>query len=116
MSAATPYDRTLNCRTTTVTRFAGALINIKTLLHLAITIWCGVVVDRGAASRHRLTQHAYDRKVQRIELRWAQPVCRGERMDLRAPERLIGIDVADSNDAALIKEKALDPRCTVCNQ
>ncbi len=45
MGAATPYDRTLNCRTTTVTRFAGALINIKTLLHLAITIWCRVVVD-----------------------------------------------------------------------
>ena len=45
MGAATPYDRTLNCRTTTVTRFAGALIHIKTLLHLAVAIWCGVVVD-----------------------------------------------------------------------
>ena len=45
MGAATPYDRTLNCRTTTVARLTSALINIKTLLHLAITIWCRVVVD-----------------------------------------------------------------------
>jgi hypothetical protein len=45
MGTATPYDRTLNYRTTTVARFAGALINIKTLLHLAVAIWCGVVVD-----------------------------------------------------------------------
>jgi hypothetical protein len=116
MGAATPYDRTLNCRTTTVARFAGALINIKTLLHLAVAIWCGVVVDRRTAGGHRLTQHAYDRKVQRIELRWAQPVRRGERMDLRAPERLVGIDVADPNDASLIEQEALDPCCAVRNQ
>jgi hypothetical protein len=54
--------------------------------------------------------------VQRIELLGAQPVRRGERMDLCAPECLVGVDVADPNDAALIKEEALDPRCTVCNQ
>jgi hypothetical protein len=35
----------LNCGATTVARFTGALINIKTLLHLAVAIWCGVVVD-----------------------------------------------------------------------
>jgi hypothetical protein len=54
--------------------------------------------------------------VQRIELRWAQPVRRGKRMDFRAPERLIGVDVADPNDASLIEQEALDPCRAVRNE
>jgi hypothetical protein len=45
MGAATPYDRTLNRCTATVTWLTGALVNVKALLHLAVAIWCGVVVD-----------------------------------------------------------------------
>jgi hypothetical protein len=63
MGAATPHDRALNYCTTTVTWFAGALVDIKTLLHLAIAIWCRVVVDRGAAGGNGLAQHTNDRKV-----------------------------------------------------
>jgi hypothetical protein len=106
----------LNCGATTVARLTGALIDVESLLHLAVAIWRRVVVDRGAARRNGLAQHANNRKVQRIKLLGAQPVRRGERMDLCAPECLVGVDVADPNDAALIKEKALDPRCTVRNQ
>jgi hypothetical protein len=103
MRAATPNDRALNCCATTVTWLTSALIDVESLLHLTIAIWCRVIVDRGATSRHRLTQHAYDRKVKSFNLRRAQPVRRGERMDLRAPERFVGVDVADPNDAALIE-------------
>jgi hypothetical protein len=116
MGAAAPNDRALNCRTAPMTRLASALIDIESLLHLAITIWCGVVVNRRATSGNSLTQHTNNRKVQRIELCWAKPVRRGKRMDLRAPERLIGVDVADAHDAALIKQKALDPCGTVRNE
>jgi hypothetical protein len=37
-------------------------------------------------------------------------------MDLRAPERLVGIDVADPNDAALVKKQALDTCRPMPNQ
>jgi hypothetical protein len=46
MGAATSHDRALNCCATTVTWLTGALVDIKTLLHLAIAIWRRVVVDR----------------------------------------------------------------------
>jgi hypothetical protein len=68
-----------------VARLTGALIDVQSLLHLAVTIWCRVVVDRGAARSNGLAQHADDREVQRIKLLRAQPVRRGERMDLCAP-------------------------------
>jgi hypothetical protein len=116
MSAAPTNDRALNWGATSATRLTRALINVEPLLHFAVPIRCGVVVDRGAASVNRFAQHTHNRKVQRVELRWAQPICRGKRMDFRAPERLIGVDVADPNDAALIEQEALDPCCTVRNQ
>ena len=116
MRAATPNDRALNCRTAPVTWLAGALVDVKALLHLAIAIWCGVVVDRGAAGGNRLAQHADDREVQRVELRRAQPVRRGEWMDLCAPECLVGVDVADAHDAALVEEEALDACSAMRNE
>ncbi len=116
MGAATPYDRAVNRCTTTVTRLAGALVNVKTLLHLTIAIWGCVVVNRRATSGNGLAQHANDREVQRVNLSGAQRARRGQRMDLRAPERLVGIDVADPNDAALVKKKALDARSTMRNE
>jgi hypothetical protein len=116
VGAPPAYNYALNCGATTVARFTGALIDVQLLLHLAVAIWRRVIVDRGAARRNSLAQHADDCEVQRIELLWAQPVRRGERMDLCAPECLVGVDVADPNDAALIKKEALDPRCTVRNQ
>jgi hypothetical protein len=116
VSAATPNDRTVNRRTATVARLAGSLIDVKALLHLAIAIWGCVVVDRRAASGNGLAQHADDREVQRINLSGAQRARRGERMDLRAPERLVGIDVADAHDAALVKKQALDACRPMPNQ
>ena len=116
MGTATANDRALNCCTATVTWLTGALVDIETFLHPAIAIWCGVVVDRGAARRNCLAQHADDCKVQRVELRRAQPVRSGKRMDLRAPERLIGVDVANPNDAALVEEETLDARAAMRNE
>jgi hypothetical protein len=116
MGAATPNDRALNCCTTTATWLTGALVNVKALLHLAIAIWGCVVVNRRAASGNGLAQHANDREVQRVNLSGAQHICRGERMDLRAPECLVGVDVADPNDAALIEEETLDASPTMRNE
>jgi hypothetical protein len=45
MGAAPTNDRALNRGAASMTRLARALINIKSLLHLAVAIWCGVVVD-----------------------------------------------------------------------
>jgi hypothetical protein len=106
----------VNRRTATVARLAGSLIDVKALLHLAIAIWGCVVVDRGAASGNGLAQHADDREVQRVDLNWTQRARRGERMDLCAPERLVGVDVADAHDAALVKKQALDACRPMPNQ
>jgi hypothetical protein len=116
MGAATSNDRTVNRCATTVARLAGALIDVQALLHLTIAIWGCVVVNRRATSGNGLAQHADDRQVQRVNLSEAQRARRGERMNLRAPERLVGIDVAYPNDAALVEKEALNPRCTVRNQ
>jgi hypothetical protein len=116
MSAATTHDRAVNRCAAAVAWLTGALVDIKALLHLSIAIWGGVIVDRGTASGNGLAQHANDRKVQRVNLSGAQRARSGERMDLRAPERLVGIDVADPNDAALVKKKALDACRPMPNQ
>jgi hypothetical protein len=116
MGAATTHDRAVNRCAAAVAWLTGALVDIKALLHLTIAIWGGVIVDRRAASGNGLAQHANDREMQRIELRWAEFVGGGQRMDLRAPERLVGVDVADPNDAALVKKETLDARPTVRNQ
>jgi hypothetical protein len=116
MGAATAHDRTVNRRAAAVAWLTGALVDIKALLHLAVAIWCRVVVNRRAASGNGLAQHANDCTMQRFELHWAQFVGGGKGMDLRAPKRLVGIDVADPNDAALIEQETLDPCRTVRNQ
>jgi hypothetical protein len=86
MGAATSDDQTLNCRTTSATQFTCALIDIKTLLHLAVAIRCRVVINRGAAGVNRFAEYANDCMVEALNLRWAHFVRRGERMDLCAPE------------------------------
>jgi len=116
MSTATTHDRAVNRCAAAVAWLTGALVDIKSLLHLTIAIWGGVIVDRGAASGNGLAQHADDREVQRVDLRGAQRVRRGERMDLRAPKRLIGVDVADPNDEALVEQEALDACRPMPNQ
>jgi hypothetical protein len=116
MGAATTHDRTVNRRAAAAAWLTGALVDIKALLHLAVAIWCRVVVNRRAASGNGLAQHANDRKMQRIELRWAQFIGGGKRMDLRAPKRLVGVDVADPNDAALVEQETLDACPTARNQ
>jgi hypothetical protein len=54
--------------------------------------------------------------VKSLNLRRAQPVRRGERIDLCAPECFVGVDVADPNDAALIEQEALDACRPMPNQ
>jgi hypothetical protein len=116
MGAATTHDRAVNRCAATVAWLAGALVDIKALLHLTIAIWGGVIVDRRAASGNGFAQHADDREVQRVDLGGAQRVRRGKWMDPRAPKRLIGVDVADPNDAALVEQEALDACRPMPNQ
>ena len=40
---------------------------------------------------------------------WAQRCGNGERVELRTPERLINIDIAETGKEALIKKEALQP-------
>jgi hypothetical protein len=47
--------------------------------------------------------------VQPLNLCWAQGCGNGERVELRTPERLINIDIAETGKEALIKEEALQP-------
>jgi hypothetical protein len=47
--------------------------------------------------------------VQPLYLGWAQGCGNGERVELRTPERLINIDIAEAGKEALVKEEALQP-------
>ena len=57
MGAPPTNNYALNCGATTVARLTGALIDVESLLHLAVAIWRRVVVDRGAARRNGLAPH-----------------------------------------------------------
>ena len=84
-----------------------SLVHGEPLLHRAIAIRPGVVVDRRAARLNRLAQHADDRGVESLHLIATQRRPSGKRMEVRSPERLIGVDVPEAGDAALIEQRSL---------
>ena len=48
-----------------------------------------------------------DARVQALDLGAAQPAGRSQRMDARAEQRLVRVDVPDAGDAALVEQERL---------
>ena len=104
IDAASADDEPPNACAAGDTRGPLALIHGKPLLHRPVAIGSRVVVDRSAARLHRLAQDAHDRGVESLNLLAAQSCAGGERMEVRSPERLVGIDIPNAGDAALIEQ------------
>ena len=68
------------------------------------------VVDRGALRLQPLLQRRDDAVAQRRDLLAGEPARRAQRMDPGAEQRLVGVDVADAGDLALIEQERLDRR------
>ena len=68
------------------------------------------VVDRRPLGVDPGLQRLLDRVAQRLELPTRQPTGRTQRMDPGPEQRLVGVDVADAGDPALVEQKGLDRR------
>jgi len=67
-----------------------------------------IPVDAGPLGVNGGVQHDADRLVEQGDLAGAQAGGRAQRMDLRTPERLVGVDVADAGHDALVEQHGLD--------
>ena len=79
------------------------------LLHRAVAVRRGVVVDGGAAALDRLGQDRADRLEEVPLVRRPEGRGRAERVEPRLPQRLVGVDVADARDERLVEEERLQP-------
>ena len=101
--------RTTNRTSAAHARFATTLVDGESFLHASVPIWSRVVINRCATCLDRFAQHTHNRGVQPLNLDRAQGCGNSERVELRTPERLVNIDIAEAGKEALVKEEALQP-------
>ena len=89
---------------------AGALIHVEELLHLAVALGRGVVVDGRAAPLDALGEHLADGQVEAALVIRMKARGSAEWMQSGAPERLVRVDVADTGDERLVKQERLEAR------
>ena len=90
-------------------RLARALIDPQMLLHRAVALGRGVVVDRAAAPFDRLRQNVAQGPMQPANVVGAKSVRIAQRVQPRPPQRLVGVDVADPGEEALVHQQRLEP-------
>ena len=100
-----PLDRPAAARA----RLAGPLVDLQALLHRAVAVGRGVVVDRAAAPLDRLGQDRPDRLVQAALVGGPERPGRPQRVEPRRPQRLVGVDVADAGEERLVEQQRLEP-------
>ena len=91
-------------------RRPGPLVDLQVLLHGAVAVGGGVVVDGRAASLDRLREHRTDLAVKACLVGRTKGRRPAQRVETGAPERLVRVDVADAGDERLVKEQRLEPR------
>jgi hypothetical protein len=93
-----------------------ATVDAKAVLHAApATVRSGVVAQAGALPLDAGSQDVLDRAGQAREFTFLKRPCRTKRVELRPPERLVDVDVAEARDCSLIEERSLD-RCPAAFQ
>ena len=75
----------------------------NTWVYLNASLWARWARDAGPECRSHGSVEAAD-------LRLEQPAGRAQRVDARPPERLVGVDVSEPGDRALIEHGSLDGR------
>ena len=89
-------------------RLTRAQVDQELVLHrAALAVGVPVVVDRGALPVDPALERLHDARVQALDLGAAQPARRPQRMDARAEQRLVGVDVPDAGHAALVEQERL---------
>ena len=109
MRAATPKHQAPNRCTTAVARSTCTLIHGESLLHLPIAVRSCVVIDGRAASRNRFAKQRDDCAVESLGFGGSKRASDRQRMQSRAPQRFIDVDVAQPCDESLIEQQALQP-------
>ena len=95
-------------------RLAVAAVDEELVLKRALdAVGVAEVVDRGAAGVEARLQRRDDGVAQRRDLRALEPARLAQRVDARAKQRLVGVDVADARDPALVEQDGLDRRAPV---
>src|SRR6185437_6487232 len=109
--AATGGPDLVDRRSATRTRFSFAAVDAKAILHTATSSVRGRVVaeTRALACDPRLERslHGTD---QSCDLVVVQRARESPRMDLRVPQRLVDVDVAEARHGALVEQGGLDRR------
>src|SRR5262245_36767403 len=94
-----------------VARLAEPAVDVELVLHRAsVAVRRDVVAERRSLSLDSLAQDRPQRAVEPREPLLVELARGPERMDLRAPERLVRVDVPDAGDAPLVEEEGLDRR------
>src|SRR4051812_19959716 len=92
-------------------RLALAAVDEELVLEGALdAVGMAEVVDRRTARAEARLERRDDRVAQRGDLAALQRARAAQRMDAGAKERLVGVDVADARDAALVQQQRLDRR------
>jgi hypothetical protein len=88
-----------------------AAVDAKAVLHAPpSTVRGGIVAQAGALPLDAGFQDVLDRAGEARELTFFKRPCRTKWVELRAPERLVDVDVPEARDRSLIEERSLD-RC-----
>src|SRR5262245_34079630 len=69
-----------------------------------------VVAQRGALPRDAAPERPLDPTHERLQLFRLEVACRAQRMEAGPPERLVGIDVSDAGEHALVEDDGLEGR------
>src|SRR5204863_3401579 len=107
MGRATTHHDAPNGPSAAGARFAAALVDLQPLLHHAVTVGRGVVVDRTPAALDGFREHPTYCLIQPLFVGRSER-CRGpERMEAGRPQRLVGVDVADAGEERLVEQERL---------
>ena len=89
-------------------RLTGPLVDVEVVLHLAVALGRGVVIDGRATPLDALREHRAQVGIEGTLVGRAQAGGAPERVELREPERLVGVDVADPGEERLVDEQRLE--------
>ena len=91
-----------------IARLAGPLVDLEVLLHRAVAVGRGVIVDGAAAPLDRLGQDVAQRPVKPPGVVRPEALRVAERMEPRPPERFVGVDVAHAGNEILVEQQGLE--------
>ena len=112
LPGAAPGDTDLvDRRPAALARLAPAAVDAELVLHAALApSGLAVVAQRRALTRDPRVERLAHAPVKRLSSRRLERAGDPQRVEPRAPERLVGVDVPDAGDRALVEQRRLQRR------